>query len=205
MKTVNILIGIILLGFSIMAQENNPPMVQETNPPVKPAPFSSENWANDQTTIDFGDKAKKRSYLSGVRIYNEPNFGLIIQRGLNKFKTDFLTDLPKVGVETNLYQGYVALQLGLIYPSGIKFVPESEVVVQNYLKSTENEVDVDYGTTIGLSFLDGILAIGVGTLYLDRFDYKSEYDGKTNERFWFVNIQLVNALKFGLKSTKKDE
>jgi len=167
--------------------------------------FSSESWCSDQMTIPFGTHASKRSYLSGIRLEFVPQLGTIIQSGRNKIAVQLLYDLPKFALSTNLYQGWMSIQAGVIYPSSIKFEDESEIVKQGYLNNSENLVGIDYGLSVAFTFLDGILAIGYGRLSLTVTDFKSNYDGSTIRDFWFVNIQSQSLASTLLKNVKNKE
>jgi len=165
--------------------------------------FSSENWCHDQTTISFSESAKHRAYLSGIRIIFEPQFGTLVQFGDNKFKVDDLIDLPKIGFETNIYKGWMAFQFGVLYPSSIKYDEDSPIVKNQCLITGNDVVDVEIGGTIGLSFIDGIIACGIASVRLEERDFRDSYTGDFIKNFIYFNVQPAAVIRGLIKNLRQ--
>ena len=165
--------------------------------------FSSESWCEDQTTFYFSDSTKHRAYFSGIRLIIEPQVGIIFQSGDNRILQENFKDLPKFGIESNLYEGYISLQLALIYPSLIDFDDNSEVVRYKYLRNGGKNVHIDLGYTFGLSFFDGILSSGYGVVKFDERDFSSTYYGKYSKNFFYFNVQVASLTKYIIKQVKE--
>lgn len=148
-------------------------------------------------TIPFSNTTKTRPYLSGVRMIFEPQLGVVIQPGLNKVAVQQLHDIPKFAAETNIWQGWLSIQAGIIYPSTINFEDDSDILP--YLKT--GTVDINYGLSFGVTLLDGIIALGYGVIYFDRSDFSNNYDGRLTGNYWFFNVQPASLVRFGVKNT----
>lgn len=190
---------------STLAQQTSISEKKDTASVVQPKPdlFSTGSWCSDQMTLAFNERSKERPFLSGIRFILEPQFGFVVQPDIKRVEVQNLIDLPKFALEFNLWQGWVAFQGGVIYPSTIKFDKDSEIVIGKNLKSNEHTVDVKYGLTFGLTFLDGSLAIGRGVLYFDSLDFAATYQGSHDLGFLFVNIQPASIMRTVFKNTKK--
>lgn len=164
--------------------------------------LSSQAWCADQTTIDFGKTRRGKSSFSGLRFVFEPQLGATFQGGTNQFEDTNIKELPKIAIETNLIKAYVALQLGLIYPSSITLDSKSSIVNDSSLVSGGNKLDVTHGFTIGVTLLDGVFAIGWGRILYDKRDFKKDFDGNFHESFFFVNLQSATAIKNIIKALK---
>lgn len=158
--------------------------------------FSTAGWLKDDLTLVFSDK---RNYLSGLRFVFEPLVGAPIQMGDNRIKSELIVASPKLGIETNIYKGWVAIQFVYFTPFQIQFDDQSPVVTQNLIATNDNKVDMDFGIGAGLSLIDGIISIGFGTLYLDQRDFlKSSPQFKeryTKRSFLSLSIQPVSAVR----------
>jgi len=164
--------------------------------------FSSENWCEDQTTIVFSKNSLHKNYFSGLRLIFEPQFGVLFQNGDNRFKGESIDDLPRFGVETNLYKAWISVQAGLLYPSTIEFEEKSPIVEKHELKYGGNIVGIDYGYSMGFSFLDGIIAIGYGYVKYDKRLFSSSYQGNFKGNFWYFNIQPATLVRSLVKNLK---
>ena len=155
MKIIVILIlGSLSIG-SIYAQMNDD----------KVAILSTDNWLKDQTTIPFSSRTGKSSF-SGIRLTFEPQWGWLIQNDENRIQNEILLNMSKFGLETNLYKGWLSLQTNFIFPTKVELDSKSEIVVNNYLKDSESKIGMDLGFTVGLSLIDGVIAVGAGWVYL---------------------------------------
>jgi hypothetical protein len=64
-------------------------------------------------------------------------------------------------------------------------------------------VSVDYGVALGLSFFDGILAIGFGGIFYDKRDFKNPEAINPSwfqNNYLYFNIQPVSALRAVIKN-----
>ena len=159
---------------------------------------STDRWLQDQTTIKFPN-GETRNYLSGVRLIFEPQWGTLIQNDKNRIDEKFLMNMSKFGIETNIYQGWIALQINYIFPTHVEFDSQSDIVVNSYLKNSEKKADLDIGFSVGLSFFDGIIAVGAGWAFLDERDFIDSYNGSKSIDFVYINIQAVSTVKTLLK------
>jgi hypothetical protein len=164
--------------------------------------LSSADWVQDQTTISFGEKRKKKNCFSGIRIVLEPQLGVLLQNGKNQLEANTFDDLSKIAFETNLWKGWVSFQVGLIYPSTVGFDSKSDIVKNSHLQSGDAKVSINYGTTFGLTFIDGVISVGYGTVFLDSRDFVANYDGSTTKTFMYFNIQPATAIKDLIKTFK---
>jgi len=107
-------------------------------------------------------------------------------------------NLGKFGLETNLINGAVALQGLLVLPSTITIDANSQVRVNGNLVNSSGAVAVNYGLALGLSFFDGIIAIGWGGLFYDKRDFTGITGNPGNvyqSNFVYFNIQPISAIK----------
>ena len=126
--------------------------------------FSSQNWCADDTTIAFDEN---RWGGSGLRFIFEPSFGTLFQTGENEFDETKFPNLSKFALETNVYEGWAAFQLGVVSPSTIKFDPISEAA--DHLADPMNkDVKVTGGVTLGASLIDGWISVGWGRLWYKK-------------------------------------
>lgn len=164
--------------------------------------FSTEKWLEDATTIKFGKKPNKKMF-SGVRIVFEPQLGALIQTTDNRIVGQNFRSLEKIGLETNLFKGYVSLQTLFVYPSTVQLDDQSPLRLNNNTLDPEGKIDVDYGFSIGLSFFDGIIAVGYGGIFYDKRDFQNapqEFNFQNN--FVYFNIQPISAVKSLIKNTR---
>lgn len=163
--------------------------------------FSSQNWCAGETTIPFN---KDRRSFSGVRLLFEPNFGFLVQRGKNEFDSKNFPNLSKFALETNIYKGWVALQLGFVSPSTIKFDPVSPVVKNKSLIDGD-AARVKWGLTGGLSFIDGWISMGVGGIWYHSSSFVDCYKGNPYDGFIFLNLQPVSLVQSTIRSIRSLE
>ena len=162
----------------------------------------TSQWCADATTVCWSDTDTWGP--KGLRFIFEPQLGAIFQAGDNKFENTNLESLEKLGVATSLYGKQLGLQLLLIYPSAVSFDEQSPVRVAGQLLDTENfEVDVEWGYTLGLTFLDGVISAGWGKLAYDRRDFLDPdalEDTVFSDGFWYINFQAIEAVKNVIKN-----
>lgn len=170
--------------------------------PEDPPPFSIAAWCLDATTIcrDGAVREGRVGAFAGIRFVFEPQLGYLFQDGDDRFEPGNFASLSKFGFETNLYRGYVGLQLTLIYPNTITL--DSLSVSRELLKNSSGVVDVEAGLGMGLTFFDGLLALGIGNLWYDERAWTDYRDLRAAGRghlfrdwFGYFNIQAVQALK----------
>jgi len=191
MKTKN-LINIVLIIFPSLCNSQ--------------AVFSSQKWVQDATTISFGHPERKS--FTGLRFVFEPQLGVCLQSGQNRFENNSFKGLEKIGFETNLEQGYVSFQGLFIYPSNLQFDEKSPLRINHNLTDSIGRVGVDYGFALGLSFFDGILAIGYGSVFYDRRDFQNTIgmgNGIFKKGFIYFNIQAISTLKAAIKNLGRPE
>ncbi len=171
--------------------------------------LTTSSWCEDAMTICWEKSAAdqdNRAWLAGVRLVFEPQLGVLIQTGDNKFVDTNFRSLEKIGLETTLYKGYVGFQTLLIYPSSIKFDDQSTVRSENQLVDTEEgKVDVEYGISLGFTLIDGVLALGWGILHYDRRDFVNPDTLPTDtfrDSFLYFNVQPIQAVKSALKAVR---
>lgn len=160
-------------------------------------------WCKDATTVCWSDSKTQRAF-SGLRFVFEPQLGVLIQNGDNKFDNTNFRSLEKIGLATNLIGRWVGLQSLFIYPSSIQFDEQSPVrVAQQLADKSEGKVDVEWGMTFGATALDGVLSIGFGFLRYDRRDFLAEAAADksvTRDSFFYFNVQAVEAIKGAIKT-----
>lgn len=131
---------------------------------------NTADWCADATTVCWSDT---RSALAGFRLVFEPQLGVLVQSGDNKFESTNFNALEKIGVAFPLYGRQLGVQVLFIYPSTIQFDEQSPIRVSNaVLDDADGKVDVEWGLTIGVTVLDGVLSTGVGFLRYDRRDFR---------------------------------
>jgi hypothetical protein len=168
------------------------------------ARFSTAAWCQDALTVCTSGRTAHVSF-SGLRLVFEPNLGIIFQNGENRFENTSFKALERVGLETNLRHSYIAIQALLIYPSTVDFDDKSPIT--GYIKNDSGRVGVDYGLSLGLSFLDGILATGIGYLNYDQRDLSDVNEagvrqpkGTTTDVYFYFNVQPVSAVRSALRN-----
>lgn len=167
--------------------------------------FSSNNWLKDGTTIPFDsvtNRTKLKSSFNGVRIVYEPQLGVVLQNGDNRFQNKLFLSLSKIGAEINLYEGIISLQLLGIAPSTIQFDDRSPLRINRNTIDSTGKVNIDYGGAVGLSFLDGIFSIGFGGIFYDKRDFINVLNLPKNiyqNNFVYINLQPISLIKVLIK------
>ena len=182
--------------------------------------FSTTRWCKDSGTLCW---SKKRKWLNGVRIVSEPKLGTVFGGGGDRIESNSFGELSIIGFEFNIKGAWVATQIAMIAPGTVKLDVQSETVVKGYLNDpdlvangelTENKrtVDVDYGLSLGLTFFDGLLAVGVGYLDFDERDFFiRDDDGRVmddvpwqdkSDFYTFFSLQPVSSLRAAFKQAK---
>lgn len=171
-------------------------------PPTEPAnKLGVVEWCNDATTICWNTTGRKYAF-TGLRFVFEPQLGVLIQNGDNKFDNTNFKSLEKIGLATNLAGRWVGLQALFIYPSSIQFDEQSPLRVNNELAADTGKVDVEWGGTVGFTFLDGILSLGMGYLHYDKRDFKASatrQKSDARDSFIYFNVQAVETIKTAVK------
>ena len=170
--------------------------VSAQTPPL----FSTASWCNDSATLCPDPAA--RDFFTGVRFIGEINLGVIVQNGDNRFESKLLTGLISAGLETNLYRGVVSLQATLIPPGSIQLDQDSKLVTSGRLADPDRRMKVDIGGTVGLSFLDGIFAAGIGGLKYDTRSIKDVLPDEKSARFYYIQLQPLSAIRVAIKRNK---
>jgi hypothetical protein len=156
--------------------------------------FSTKRWCDDVTTVCWKEDCDGGS---GVRLLFEPVINIAGQLGDNRFESTSISTAG-LGLEINLWQGYVSFQGTYILPFTTKFDEKSEVRKKNLLVNEDGTVGVNWGCGVGLSFLNGMIAAGYGVLAYDNRDFDKDKDlGEVDfeEGFFFINIQPISAIK----------
>ncbi len=165
--------------------------------------LSTKAWCADATTICW--RGPESRIGSGVRLVFEPQLGVLVQFGDDKFVDTNFKGLEKIGVETNLVEGYIGFQALFIYPSSVEFDAQSRSVLDSIVLDKSGKVDVEFGMAFGFTFLDGIIATGYGFLHYDKRDFRepATLKGSTfGDGFFYLNIQPVSAIKSALKDIR---
>lgn len=173
------------------------PVVAHAQSPFSP---DTQTWCKDATTMCWNET---RRALAGIRFVFEPQLGVLVQQGDNKFESTNFKALEKIGIATPLYGRQLGAQFLFIYPSTVAFDAQSPVRVNKQLLDEEGKVDVEWGFTLGATVLDGVLSTGFGVLHYDRRDFKApESLNKSvfGDTFFYFNIQAIEALKSAIKS-----
>jgi hypothetical protein len=164
---------------------------------------NTADWCKDATTMCW---SQTRRAFSGIRFVFEPQLGVLVQSGDNKFESTNFKALEKIGVATTLYGRQLGFQTLFIYPSTIAFDEQSPVRIdKNVLDEQDGKVDVEWGMTFGITVLDGIVSTGYGFLHYDRRDFKNPStlrSGVFGDSFFYFNIQAIEALKGAIKRDK---
>lgn len=168
-----------------------------------PAFMSSKSWCADSGTICFkGNQAEYRKLIPGVRVVAEPKIGLLLQGGEDKLEIRAGELAASVGLELGVYQGAVALQTMFISPFEATYDQLSPSVAK--FKPGYSAVPVEYGVAIGLSTLEGALAIGIASFGIDNRVF---VDGKGPKREGgvYLNFQPISASRAAIKGRKARE
>lgn len=167
--------------------------------------WTTDSWLDDDTTISFGDSTKFKNCFNGLRFILEPQLGLFLQEGEDRFNLENFKSLERLGLETNLLKGYISLQGIIVYPSVVELDNKSPLRINNNTIDPLGKVNVDIGFSLGLSFLDGMVAVGFGGLFYDKRDFQgvNGENGEFQDNFWYFNIQPVSAIRKGIKFLKK--
>jgi hypothetical protein len=175
----------------------------DSTQPRRAGRFSSESWCEDDLTICLEGRAG-RGIFNGVRIVFEPQLGVLFQSGENRLENTSFRALERIGIETNLSGAAVAFQALLMYPSTVEFDAKSPI--RPWIKDTSGKVGVDYGIALGLSFLDGILAVGGGRLDYDQRDFaeknaagEPQPEDALQDFFLYFNVQPIAAIRSAIK------
>ncbi|HEY8165365.1 MAG TPA: hypothetical protein VIF83_07400 [Gemmatimonadaceae bacterium] len=161
---------------------------------VNPSFFSTENWCRDTGTICW-TAPKGRVAFTGIRFVGEPNTGGLAQTGDNRVETNSLAGIIKAGFEINLYRAVVALQASFIPPARVKLDSDSKLVTSGRLANAERQIGVDYGFTVGLSLINGIIALGYGRLNMDTRRIPDATSSESGMNFFFFNIQPISTIR----------
>jgi hypothetical protein len=200
-----------LLAVSLIAfgSATGPLRAQTGAQPVKQlsaaALESIKVWCDDATTV-CGETP--RQMFNGLRFVFEPQLGVLMQNGRNRFDETSFRALEKIGVASDLMGRRMGVQLLFIYPSTVQFDEQSPIRINNQLAdANEGKVDVTWGATIGLTFLDGLLAAGYGILRYDPRDFATGFDSRSNTRdsFFYLNVQAVEAVKGAIKQGRRKD
>lgn len=167
----------------------------------------ADTWLKDATTLVLKKPSEKkglRNSFNGLRLIFEPQLGILIQDGADRFKADQLRSLERFGFETNLVSGDIAFHAMFIPPSFIEFEIGSPLLTNGNVIDPKGKVRVDYGVAFGLSFLDSMFALGFGGIFYDQRDFQNTAGkkGEFQDNFWYVNFQPISAIKAYLKSRK---
>jgi hypothetical protein len=168
---------------------------------AQPKLFSTESWCNDSGTLCWGSP-NAGTTITGVRFIGEVNLGTIIQDSDNRFESKVLSGLIQAGVEFNIYKGFVAVQGTLIPPGSIQLDTDSPLVTSQRLKDPDRRMKVDIGGTVGFSFLDGILAAGIGGLKYDTRSISGILPDEKRARFYYLQLQPLSAIRVAIKRSK---
>lgn len=174
----------------------------------KPSHFTTQYWLQDLTTIPIREGNKRfPNTFNGVRLLFEPQFGNVFQTVDNRIVTNDYNGLLKFGCETNLLMGYVSLQGLLIFPTTVQFDELGMIRADQHIKDPTGRVSVDYGAGVGLSFFDGVIAVGYASLFFDKRNFtnmgdipRTTFNYQTN--FFYFAIQPVSAIKTVIQNIK---
>ncbi len=175
--------------------------------------FSTASWCEDSGTICW----RERDWFTGIRIVAEFDLGFMFQDGQNMFEKGAAKSLNKIALEVGVYRGWVSAQIGVFEPGMTKIDKYSPIVTGNKLNSArvvDYNIGHKYGAMLGLSFFDGLLAIGHGTFrydknYFDPNQYplvngKRDYGGDISDSFWYFSFQPVSGIRSVVKNDKTD-
>ena len=172
--------------------------------------LSTGKWLNDATTITFSTPDERKSWknsFNGLRFIFEPQLGTVMQNDEDRFEAQNFGSLERIGLETNIYKGAIALQGLFFYSSQVQLAEENALRANNWLINPSGRVNVDYGIAAGISLFDGVIAIGYGSLFFDKRDFRGDFSQrntlKLNNGFWYVNIQTISLVKTAIKNLGK--
>lgn len=173
------------------------------------------SWLRDELTMPYANKTKKwgddskdykkgRNRFNGLRLVFEPNFGPLILQEANKITQESFLVLPKFGLETNLHTHWTGLQVVVFYPGIVEF--DNQSPIKNHLVADEDgsvSVDVEFGYSIALTFIDGLLVVGWGKLIYDDRDFKPNTpDWHKRDEFFYFGVQPITAVRKLIKKLK---
>ena len=169
--------------------------------------MSSKTWCDDSLTICW-DPCKAR--FGGVRFIAEPRFGTVFAAGDDRPKQDAFGSLALVGLETTAWGGYVAFQVQVVTPGTVTLEETSPLRKEMRLRqpdgtpNTDGTIHVRGGLGLGFSFFDGVFAVGVGYITLDKRDIEQTFakDYGNRKGYIYLNFQPISTLRAGLKRTK---
>jgi hypothetical protein len=183
-----------------------------TNKNVKTRSAQTEYWLQDLTTISFGGPETERNYFrnsfNGIRLLFEPQFGHVFQTVNNRVEPNDYNSLVKFGFETNLFMGNVALQCLIIFPATVQMDNSSMIRANQHIIDPTGRVAVDYGLGVGLSFFNGILALGFAGIFFDERGFtnmndisRQTFNYQTN--FVYFAIQPVSGIKSVIQNLRE--
>lgn len=169
--------------------------------------MSAENWLKDAMTITFSKpehRAKLKHSFNGLRIIFEPQLGTLLQTSEDSFEAKNFQSLQRIGLETNIYKGFITLQGLFFYPSTVELGEENTLRAGNFMLDPNGRVIVDFGLGAGLSFFDGTVAVGYGGLFYDEKDFRGILDRRERapleDNFFYLNIQPISMIKAAIKN-----
>jgi len=169
--------------------------------------LSTDKWLNDATTITFSTPDERKTWknsFNGLRFIFEPQLGTVMQSDENSFEAQNFGSLERIGLETNIYKGAIALQGLFFYSSEVQLAEENTLRINNSLNDPSGRVNVDYGVALGFSLFDGVVAVGYGSLFYDKKDFRGDFsqrdNPKLNNGFWYINIQTISLVKTAIKN-----
>lgn len=202
--TLLLLVTALLAGHPLPARGQGQTVVPQSTPSDEDkTAMRTPTWCRDATTICWSET---RAMFAGIRFVFEPQLGVLIQNGEDKFDNANFRALEKVGVATTLAGRWIGLQALFIYPSAVQFDEQSPSRTNGRVVDAEGKVDVEWGGTVGVTFLDGIISVGIGMLRYDERDFVGSQglDRSTfRDSFTYVNFQAVEAIKGAIKSFRK--
>jgi hypothetical protein len=177
------------------------------------ASFSSDDWCADSGTACWRDGTRQK-WFNGVRIVAELDLSTIFQGGDNRFETKVAV-IPKVALEFNIYGAWAAAQVGLISPGSVTLDEASTAVDRLHQPLREDRrVGVTHGWVVGVSILDGAIALGEGRVHYDRRDFISDLQATDSARkanrkvyrdsFKYVALQSVSSARAAIKGSKNE-
>ena len=172
--------------------------------------LSTDKWLNDATTITFSTPDERKMWknsFNGLRFIFEPQLGTVMQSDEDRFEAQNFGSLERLGLETNIYKGAIALQGLFFYSSEVQLDEDNALRTSNSLINPSGRVNVDYGIAAGLSLFDGVVAVGYGSLFYDKRDFRGDFsqrdNPKLNNGFWYINIQTISLVKTAIKNLGK--
>jgi hypothetical protein len=161
-------------------------LLQPTRSSAQETFGSTERWCKDTLTVCW---APHRPMAPGVRIVADIGLGTIVN--LREPKTKF-SQIPVVGFEVALVQGWLAAQLLLIKPFSVPFQEDTSAA----LRSGVRDVPVNYGLALGGSAIEGIVELGLGFVVYDSaaFDKPSKFPSDAVFFFHFAPIATIRSV-----------